>query len=154
MSGKARKNGQQGADDGPDADALLVQALAGGMSMAAAARACNLNEKTVRRRMADDGFRRRVGEARGQLLEQASAQMLARLAGAGQVLQDLLAAESEQVRLGAARAIAQLALALRNAHEIEQRITALEQAAGTTDADRLGQFRSEYSGQQGGDNGA
>jgi hypothetical protein len=86
-------------------DALLL-ALAGGLGIAAAARQAQVHERTVRRRLADADFRRRVNEARAAMVGEA----VGRLALAGGLAAVTLAqlvkdAASDAVKLGACRAV-------------------------------------------------
>jgi hypothetical protein len=124
-------------------DEILVAALAAGQTVVDAAKAAHISDKTARRRMKEPDFQARVIEARGQFT--------ARMTKAGDTMDALLNAESEQVRLGAARAIIQQGLALRSAAEIEARLTALENQAGA-DADELARLRKRYpAGTNGGE---
>jgi uncharacterized membrane protein YccC len=86
-------------------DALII-ALASGSSYPAAAQKAEVALRTVYRRMEDETFRRRVEEARNDLVSQAVGRLSAIADCACQTLADLLDPESEasdQVRLSAAR---------------------------------------------------
>ena len=118
MTGSGRKNG----------DVALVAGLAGGASVQEAARQARLSERTAYRRLEDPEFCHQVAEARRALIVRAVG-TLARVASAAAVtLAQLLKAESESVRLGACRAILELAVRLRESEELEARIAALEDA--------------------------
>ena len=122
MAGSGRKNG----------DPTLIAALAGGATVQEAARTAGVSERTVYRRMEADTFRRQLVEARADLIGRAVG-VLARVStAAAATLAGLLKAESESVRLGAARSILELAVKLRESEELEQRIAALEEQTAAT----------------------
>jgi hypothetical protein len=95
------------AANGPslDQDEIVVAALAAGMSYRQAGSAAGLSERTVRRRMGDSAFRARVAEQRQEHAERVRGLLLNAAPAAAATLAKLAAeAESESVRLGAARA--------------------------------------------------
>jgi hypothetical protein len=112
-----------------NADEALALGLATGQTLRAAAAAAGVAERTATRRWADLDFRRRVGELRGEMVTRALGQLADGMADAAGVLRQLLAAESEAVRLGACRAMLELGNKLRESVELEQRLAALEAAA-------------------------
>jgi hypothetical protein len=111
----------------------LVLALACGATVEAAARQCGLGESTVYRRLKDPAFKARVQEARSEMVRR-SAGMLT--AAAGESVRTLLALQRETappaVRLGAARAVLELGIKVRELAELEARLAALEAQAGIT----------------------
>ena len=116
MAGRKRK-----------ADTALVLALACGASAENAAQKAGLGLRTVRRRLAEPGFRAQVTELRAEMTRRLAGMLTA--AGVGSVktfttLQD--SAVSESVRLGAARAIVELGCKLRESVELGERLAALE----------------------------
>ena len=115
-------------------DEMLVLALACGATVEAAARQCQLNERTVYRRLEDPAFRNRVQEARGAMVQR-SAGMLT--AAAGESVRTLLALQKESapaaVRLGAARAVLELGIKIRELAELEIRLSELEQRVNAQD---------------------
>ena len=116
MAGRKRK-----------ADAALVLALACGASAENAAQKAGLGLRTVRRRLAEPGFRAQVTELRAEMTRRLAGMLTA--AGVGSVktfttLQD--SAVSESVRLGAARAIVELGCKLRESVELGERLAVLE----------------------------
>ena len=123
MAGGDRKN----------ADVALVTALAGGATVQEAARSAGVSESTVYRRLNDGVFRQRVAEARSEMLSRAVG-TLARVSTAAAVtLAQLLKAEAESVRLGAARSVLEMAVKFHETEQLEQRIAQLEeQAAAST----------------------
>ena len=116
--------------DRQDADQALVAALAAGTTKQGVARLIGVGERTIYRRLEDPEFRRRVDQARGELVSRT----VGRLADAGSAavttLLALLKADSENVRLGACRAILELGLRLRESEEFERRLSVLEDRAG------------------------
>lgn len=107
---------------------LLVAALAAGCSTVEAARRSGLSRRTVNRRLADPGFRREVTEARSRTVDAALGRVTESLAAAADALQTLLASESDAIRLGAARAIFEVAGKMRDSVEFEERLLKLEEA--------------------------
>lgn len=115
--------------DRRNADTVLITALAGGASVAAAAEQAGVSERTVWRRLQDDDFRRRLDEARQQTLQTAVDYLGKASTAAAATLATLLGKEyPPTVRLGAARAILEVGTQLRKAGEYEERIAALEAA--------------------------
>src|SRR3954447_23976672 len=93
-----------------NADSALIAALAAGHTARVAAKACGVSERTVARRQADATFRAAVVEARTDLLRQAVGVLAAKATAAAEGLEQLLAADSEQVRLGACRSLLEFAI--------------------------------------------
>jgi hypothetical protein len=89
---------------GRNYDEVLILALATGANLAGAAQQAGVSERTARRRLSDPAFRARVKAQREDLVGQAVGRLSALGALAGDVLSELLASASEQVRLGAVRA--------------------------------------------------
>lgn len=113
-----------------NADAVLVAALAAGMTQRDAAKEGGVAERTVARRMSDPTFRQQVVDARAEMLTRAIGTLADASTAATQALRALLdAAEPPSVRLGAARAILELGVKLREHLELEARIAELERMA-------------------------
>src|SRR2546430_29833 len=91
----------------------LILALAGGKTVAEAADATGLSERTIFRRLEDADFRRRVSQARGDMLARAVGRLADVSARAVKTLEALLEAEGEFVRLNAAKAILETGNRLR-----------------------------------------
>ena len=81
---------------------------------------------TVYRRLKDGDFKRRVDDARAEILAGAMARVSAATTRAVETLTSLLAAESESVRLGAARSILDVALRWREQDELARRLDNVE----------------------------
>jgi hypothetical protein len=107
-------------------DALLL-ALACGASVENAARQCRLSERTVYRRLAEPGFQQQLGAVRADMVQRAAGLLTA---AALEAVKTLVALQKETVpaavRLGAARAILELGVKLRETAELAERIAALE----------------------------
>ena len=116
-----------GQIDTQKGDSALIAALAGGSTAEDAARAAGVSRSTVHRRLEDPDFRRRVAEARREMLARAVGTLADASTAAAAKLRDLLDAESETVRLGACRAILELGAKLRESDELAGRIAALEE---------------------------
>jgi hypothetical protein len=113
-------------------DALLL-ALAGGISVAEAARRAGVGERTAFRRLTDPQFKGRVAEVRDKMLDDAVGQLAHNSSTAVETLAELCtSAQSEMVRLMAARALLEHAPKLRANVELQARMTALEQEASSS----------------------
>ena len=126
MAGGDRKN----------ADGALIAALAGGATVQEAARTAGVSESTAYRRLKEPAFCQRVAEARSEMIARAVGVLARGSTAAATTLALLLKAESETVRLGAARSILELAVKLRETEELERRIGALEERLSDTKTSR------------------
>jgi hypothetical protein len=111
------------------ADAALALAFAAGKTLAEAAQAAGVSERTASRRRTDPAFADFVGELRREMARRAVGKLADSMAEAAEVLRRLLAARSETVRLGAARSILELGSHLRQIEEtddLDARLRALE----------------------------
>jgi hypothetical protein len=107
-------------------DALLL-ALACGATVDAAARQCGLSERTIYRRLADAEFRQRLQALRTDMVQRTSSMLTAAASESVRTLLDLQKSTTPAaVRLGAARAVLELGMKLRETVELEARIVALE----------------------------
>jgi hypothetical protein len=107
-------------------DALLL-ALACGATVESAARQCQLSERTVYRRLAEPAFQQQLRAVRADMVQRAAGLLTA---AALEAVKTLVALQKETVpaatRLGAARAILELGVRLRETAELAERIAALE----------------------------
>ena len=94
------KNGRRKRSD----DALALS-IACGSSLRVAAKENGFGERTAWRRMNDPEFRARVDTIRAAIVDQGIGKIIESIAAAADTLRDLLTAESESVRLGAAKGI-------------------------------------------------
>ena len=109
-------------------EALMI-ALACGATVEAAAAKAGLGERTVYRRLEDPDFRQKLQEFRASMVERSSAMLTAASMEAGKTLLGLMDRSiPHATRLGAARAVIELGIKLRDLLEVEQRLAALEQA--------------------------
>ena len=120
--------------DRSKADGALVAALAGGSTVEDAATAAGVGVATVYRRLREPDFKRRVDDARAELLGQAMARLSAACTSAVTTLTGLLGAESESVRLGAARSILDMATRWREQDELARRLDNIESWIEVLDA--------------------
>ena len=117
-------NGRKNADD------ALAVALAAGQTVEEAARQAGLSERTAYRRLALPGYRQRVAEARAEMVAQALGKMASNMTAAADTLRQLLTASGDNVKLGAARALLELGVKLRESVELEARLVELERRMG------------------------
>ncbi len=116
MASSGRKN----------ADDLLAVTLAAGKTVGESAQAAGVSPRTVDRRLQDPEFRKRLSRLRGEMVSRALGKLTDTTAAAADALKCLLSADSETVRLGAAKAILELGLKIRESVELEDRLRALE----------------------------
>lgn len=109
-----------------NADDALAIALASGLTVEEAARQAGLSERTAFRRLAVPGYRQRVAEARAEMVTRALGKMADSMTAAADTLRQLLTASGDNVKLGAARALLELGVKLRESVELEQRMADLE----------------------------
>ena len=114
-----------GRDPGND---LVVVGLATGKTHAGVAEVAGVSERTVRRRGQDPEVAEAVERLRSALVEQASGRLLDAVHAAIDTMTDVLAAESDAVRLRAAIAVLDKALQLRQLDLLERRVASLESA--------------------------
>jgi hypothetical protein len=110
-----------------NADEALALALAAGQTLRAAAEVAGISERTATRRRANPAFRQREAELRAGMVQRALGKLADGMAEAADRLRELLRADSESVCLGAARALLELGVKLRESVELEQRLAALEE---------------------------
>lgn len=118
------------APDRQDADSLLAAALAAGHNQRDAGKLARVSERTVRRRLENEEFRRQVADMRRELVDGATGRLAQAMSGAVEVLVTLAeSAQSEAARVSAARAVVEFGMRLREAEEFERRLAELEAAA-------------------------
>ncbi|MCE9561270.1 MAG: hypothetical protein K8U57_04375 [Planctomycetes bacterium] len=107
-------------------DALLL-ALACGATVEAAAKQCQLSDRTIYRRMKEADFKARLQELRTDMVRRAAGMLTA---SANEAVRTLLLLQKDStpagVRLGAARAILEMGIKLREMVELETRMDELE----------------------------
>ncbi|MEW6209106.1 MAG: hypothetical protein AB1631_12115 [Acidobacteriota bacterium] len=110
-------------------DAAIIPALASGKTLDEAAAASGIGKRTICRRQNDPAFQREVQRVQVEIVDKAAALLSDGAADAAKKLKELLSAQSENVQLGAARALMDFNLRLREeaaANELRERIDALE----------------------------
>ncbi len=106
----------------------ILQALACGATVESAARKAGVCERTVYRRLADPAFAAQLQQTRADMVARTTGMMTAAALESVKTLVELLqASQPPAVRLGAARSIVELGLKLREATEMAERITAVEE---------------------------
>lgn len=107
-----------------------IAALLESRSIVEAAAACRLNEKTLQRYMADPAFKTALLRAESELLDQTTRRLLAGQEKALTTLENLIdGAEKDSDQRLAAVAWLDLSMKLRDLHDIERRLTDLEERA-------------------------
>jgi hypothetical protein len=100
--------------------------LAGGASVREAAALAGISERTAHRRWSDPQFRQKVNEAWSEIVRQAVGKLGDASTHAAAVLRELLNADSESVRLSAARSILDHTVKFSEFASVEQRLSSLE----------------------------
>ena len=108
------------------ADQALVLALAAGAPVDVAAQRAGVSRTTAHRRMREPEFRQMVQEARAAAFERALGELSDASLDAARTLRKLLRARNAPIQLGAAKAILELGVKLREGTELAERIAALE----------------------------
>jgi len=112
---------------GKNSDETLIATLAGGSTVQAAAQLCEVSERTIFRRLKDPTFRRRLQQARGDMLERALGHLAAGAADAAVTLRKLMKSRKQSVQLAASRLTLELGQRLREATDVEERLRTLEE---------------------------
>jgi hypothetical protein len=123
-------------------EGALLLALAAGHTIRDAARMADIGERTAGRRMADPAFRKKLSDLRTELIERAADKLADATADAVATLHNLLSAEGDSVRLGAAKAILDLATKVRDNVESDARRT-LEQSGNAQAPNRQPEIGDE-----------
>jgi hypothetical protein len=106
----------------------LLMTLACGASVESAARECNLSARTVYRRLGEPAFRRRLQRLRSDMVQRTAGTLTAASGEAVRTLIELMKSGVQAAtRLGAARAVLESGVKLRELAEIEDRLTEMEQ---------------------------
>ena len=106
---------------------ILLVILACGATVEQAAKQTGFSERTIYRRLAQPEFQRRLQQVRADMLQRTSGTLTATGAEAVRTLVTLLNPTiPANVRLGAARAVLEVAIKVREAADIEKRLLDLE----------------------------
>jgi phage terminase small subunit len=107
-------------------EAILIANLAAGDSIREAAAKAGVSERTAHRRMKDPAFRQSINETWSELVREAVGRLGDAATHAANVLRELLNADSETVRLSAARSILDHTVRLSEFASVDQRLSHLE----------------------------
>lgn len=119
----------------PSGKPAVMIALASGRSVADAARDGGVSERTISRWKQDLEFRAEITHIRGTLLDETLGQLVAASADAVATLRSVLGSdESDAVKVRAARAILASMITVREAVDVEERLTRVEEAIAKRDA--------------------
>src|SRR5205823_8868282 len=114
---------------------LLITALAKGATVAQAAAHAGVSERTVYRRLKEPAFQDQIEALQNQMLQRAVAMLTA---AAQEGIRSLVDLQNEStppaVRRSAARDILEMGIRLREAAELEKRVSALENRSADADA--------------------
>ena len=109
-------------------DSELIRLLAQGLSQIKAAEQLGISDRTIRRRINDPEFRRRLSEARREIQAESWSTMMGLQEKAGQVLESMLESPDEKVRLAAAKYVFDMGSRIRKEQineETLERVNAL-----------------------------
>jgi hypothetical protein len=110
-----------------NADEALAALLAAGKTARDAAAEVGIAERTVARRLVDPKFRARIATLRAEMVQTALGKMSDGMTEAVDTLRMLLKAESDTVKLGAARSMIELVTKLRESTELNERLVRVEE---------------------------
>jgi hypothetical protein len=108
-------------------ESAFVAALAAGDTVKDAAAKAGIGARTAYRRVQDPALRQEVAQMRTEMLERTQAKMADTMVEAADTLRQLLRANGESVRLGAARSVLELGNKLRETVEFERRLQEVEE---------------------------
>lgn len=121
------QNGKQHANQ------MILLALACGATPETAARQAGVSERTVHRRLADPKFRKKLDQLRSDMMQRTASGLAAAGSESVRTLLDLQKSSvPHATRLGAAKAVLEMSMKLREMTDLKERIAALEQQVGTT----------------------
>jgi hypothetical protein len=110
----------------PNADFILVRALASGASIVKAAQMAGVSERTVHRKLNEPSFRQCLADVRWQIFDGSIGQLVAASREACDNLRELLKSPSDHVRLNACRLILTHVVKLKSEMENERRLSDIE----------------------------
>jgi hypothetical protein len=119
------------------ADHKLLMAFACGATIESAARQAGVSESTAHRRLEDPAFRQQLQAMQTDMIKRTAGALTAASTESVRTLLELQKPSAPPaVRLGAARSILEIGIKLREAADLEERLSALEQQLGVADACR------------------
>ncbi|MCY2991310.1 MAG: IS630 transposase-related protein [Planctomycetota bacterium] len=114
------------------AESAFVAAIVTGGTVADAAKTARIGERTAYAWLKRGDVRSEITEARGRMVSQACGRLSDACTAAADTLRALLLAESETVRLGAARSLLEMTVSLRREVDFAERVAAIEAYITTT----------------------
>jgi hypothetical protein len=111
-------------------ESALILALSTGQTVREAAKTAGIAESTAYRRLRDEEVRQEISAVRTQMLSEAIGRLSAAASSAVGTLETLLESSVESVRLGAARAILDRVIVVRESLEFAERLERIEQVLG------------------------
>ncbi len=118
-----------------NADHKLLMAFACGATVESAARQAGVSESTAHRRLEDPTFRQQLQAMRADLVQRTAGALTAASTESVRTLLELQKPSAPPaVRLGAARSILEIGIKLREAADLEERLSALELQLGVANA--------------------
>jgi hypothetical protein len=108
------------------ADGALIAALASGTTVQAAAQRAGVSEATAQRRLRDPHVVAAIQDARDQMVERAVGVASDGLVAAAATLRKLLAADSDAIKLGAARSLLELGPKLKDFADLSREVAELK----------------------------
>ena len=127
MAGNGRAN----------AKSTVIAALAAGLTIQETAKQTGVSERTIHRWLKQDDFKGEVGAARERLISDTVGQLADSATAAVRTLKELLSpVQPPSVRLGAARAILELAAKYREMAELAERVKQIEETLATLGGER------------------
>jgi hypothetical protein len=114
-----------------NADEALALALASGATLRDAASGAGIGERTATRRWADSAFRQRVTELQHEMVARCMGRLTDGMTEAADVVRKLMSADSESVRLAAARTMLDFGMRGWDRLDLEARVQELEQLAAS-----------------------
>jgi hypothetical protein len=117
-----------------NADHKLLMAFVCGATLESAARQAGVSESTAQRRLDDPVFQQQLQALRADMIQRTAGALTAAATEAVRTLLELQKpATPPAVRLGAARSVLEIGIKLREAADLEERLSALEQQLGVAD---------------------
>lgn len=118
-------------------DDRLMLALACGATVEAAARQAGVSEKTAYRRLAESDFKKRLRGVRNDIVQRTAGALTAAATESVRTLLELQKSPSPPaVRLGAARAVLEVGMKVREMTDLQEEVAELEARLGEIEGDK------------------
>jgi hypothetical protein len=120
-------------------DDRLMLALACGATVEAAARQAGVSEKTAYRRLAEPEFKKKLRAVRADIVQRTAGALTAAATESVRTLLELQKSPSPPaVRLGAARAVLEVGLKVREVTDLQEEMAELEERLAQIEGDSAG----------------